>query len=98
MPDVAIGIDMADESSGSPRLGAGEILSGLGEIARDPERVLTRIIELIENLDRESVTAIGIGVPGRVDAAVGWLCRGLVDLSKIALGDRIGGGIGEGGS
>jgi len=67
------------------------------KIARDPIAVLTRIIELIENLDRESVTAIGIGVARPVDARRRLaLSGGYVDLSKIALGDSDRGGIGEG--
>ena len=92
MHDVAIGIDIGGTNLRAARVSAaGEILERVSEkITRDPNAVLTRIIELIESLDRESVTAIGIGVPGRVDARRRLaLSGGYVDLSKIALGDRI---------
>jgi predicted NBD/HSP70 family sugar kinase len=92
MHEVAIGIDIGGTNLRAARVSPeGEILERVSEkITRDPNAVLTRIIELIENLDRESVTAIGIGVPGRVDARRRLaLSGGYVDLSKMALGDRI---------
>jgi glucokinase len=92
MHDVAIGIDIGGTNLRAARVSAtGEILDRVSEkITRDPNALLTRIIELIENLDRQGVTAIGIGVPGRVDARRRLaLSGGYVDLSKIALGERI---------
>jgi glucokinase len=92
MHDVAIGIDIGGTNLRAARVSAaGEILDRVSEkITRDPNALLTRIIELIENLDRDGVTSIGIGVPGRVDARHRVaLSGGYVDLSKIALVDRI---------
>lgn len=92
MHDVAIGIDIGGTNLRAARVSAtGEILDRASErIIRDPNALLTRIIELIENLDRDGVTTVGIGVPGRVDARHRLaLSGGYVDLSKIALGDRI---------
>ena len=92
MHDVAIGIDIGGTNLRAALVsGAGEILGRVSErITRDPNALLTRIIEVVEDLDREGVTSIGIGVPGRVDARRRLaLSGGYVDLSKIALGDRI---------
>jgi glucokinase len=92
MAPVAIGIDIGGTNLRAARVsGAGEILERVSEkITRNPNAVFTRIIELIEKLDRENVRAIGIGVPGRVDARRGLaLSGGYVDLSRIALGERI---------
>ena len=92
MHDVAIGIDIGGTNLRAARVSAaGEILDRVSEkITREPNALLTRIIEVVENLDREGVTAIGIGVPGRVDARRRLaLSGGYVDLSKIALSDRI---------
>jgi predicted NBD/HSP70 family sugar kinase len=92
MHDVAIGIDIGGTNLRAARVSAaGEILDRVSEkITRDPNALLTRIIELIESLDRDGVTTVGIGVPGRVDARRRLaLSGGYVDLSKIALGDRI---------
>ena len=92
MHHVAIGIDIGGTNLRAARVSAaGEILERVSEkITRNPNAVFTRIIELIEKLDRENVTAIGIGVPGRVDARRRLaLSGGYVDLSRIALGERI---------
>ena len=92
MHDGAIGIDIGGTHLRAARVSAaGEILDRVSEkITRDPHALLSRIIELIKNLDREGVTAIGIGIPGRVDARRRLaLSGGYIDLSKVALGDRI---------
>jgi predicted NBD/HSP70 family sugar kinase len=92
MDHLAIGIDIGGTNLRAARVSAaGEILERVSEkITRNPNAVFTRIIELIEKLDRENVTAIGVGVPGRVDARRRLaLSGGYVDLSRIALGERI---------
>jgi glucokinase len=92
MHDVAIGVDIGGTNLRAALVSAaGEILDRVSEkITHDPNALLTRIIEVVEDLDREGVTAIGIGVPGRIDARRRLaLSGGYVDLSKVALGDRI---------
>jgi glucokinase len=92
MHHLAIGIDIGGTNLRAARVSAaGEILERVSEkITRNPNAVFTRIIELIEKLERENVTAIGIGIPGRVDARRRLaLSGGYVDLSRIALGERI---------
>ncbi|MFI0845903.1 ROK family protein [Mesorhizobium sp. IMUNJ 23232] len=56
----------------------------------DPKIVLERIGELIAGLDSPTVSAIGIGVPGRVDfASRKVFSGGFVNLSSVALAERI---------
>ncbi|WP_394892322.1 ROK family protein [Mesorhizobium sp. AaZ16] len=92
MSRTAIGVDI-----GGTHLRAAEISAHGGILQRaraasspDPEIVLARIIELIAGLDAASACAIGIGVPGRVDFQNrSVFSGGFVDLSKVALFDRI---------
>ncbi len=67
---TAIGVDIGGTNLRAARVtNRGEILERISErITRDPETVVGRIIDLVSRLDRPDVAAIGIGVPGRVDA------------------------------
>jgi len=94
MPDTstAIGIDIGGTNLRAARVsGADEILERVSErIDRDADTAIGRIIELVRQLDRPDVTAIGIGVPGRVDArrrAV--LSGGYLNLAGAALAERV---------
>ncbi|WEK49384.1 MAG: ROK family protein [Candidatus Kaistia colombiensis] len=94
MPDTstAIGIDIGGTNLRAARVsGAGEILERLSErIDRDADIAIGRIIELVRQLDRLDVTAIGIGVPGRVDARRRTvLSGGYLNLAGAALAERV---------
>lgn len=89
---MAIGIDIGGTNLRAARISAtGEILNRLSEkSAPDPELVLGRIAEMVRQLDTPDVAAIGVGVPGRVDARRGSvLSGGYVDLASVALAQRL---------
>ena len=88
----AIGIDIGGTNLRAALIsGSGEILRRVSEkSAPDPELVLGRIADMARLLDTPDVAAIGVGVPGRVDArrrAV--LSGGYVDLASVALAQRL---------
>jgi len=57
---------------------------------RDPETVLADCLALVEALGGPAVVAIGVGVPGQVDAASGEVFSGgYVDLSGIRFAARL---------
>ncbi|MBZ9795215.1 ROK family protein [Mesorhizobium sp. ES1-4] len=89
---TAVGIDIGGTNLRAARVSAtGEILERLSEkSAPDPELVLGRITDMVRLLDAPDVAAIGVGVPGRVDAhrhAV--LSGGYVNLASVALAQRL---------
>ncbi|AZO27777.1 MULTISPECIES: ROK family protein [Mesorhizobium] len=89
---MAIGIDIGGTNLRAARIsGAGEILKRVAEqSAPDPELVLGRIADMVRLLDTPEVAAIGVGVPGRVDARRGAvLSGGYVDLASVALQQRL---------
>src|SRR5437763_13465725 len=89
---TAIGIDIGGTNLRAARVSdTGEVLERVVEkITREPEAVVARIVELVRRLDRPSVAAIGIGVPGRVDARRRLvLSGGYLDLSKVFLAERV---------
>jgi glucokinase len=56
--------------------------------SRDPEAVLTQVVALVERLG--PVDAIGVGIPGRVDARTGAVMSGgYVDLSRLDFAARL---------
>jgi len=67
---AAIGIDVGGTNLRGARVSdAGLILDRVAEkTPSDAKAVVARIIDLVRHLDRPDVAAIGIGVPGRVDA------------------------------
>ncbi|TIY10707.1 MAG: ROK family protein, partial [Mesorhizobium sp.] len=75
---MAIGIDIGGTNLRAARIsGTGEIIDRISEkSAPDPELVLSRIGEMVRRLDAPEVAAIGIGVPGRVDAQLGAVLSG----------------------
>ncbi|MFC3326951.1 ROK family protein [Mesorhizobium cantuariense] len=89
---MAIGIDIGGTNLRAARISAsGEILERLSEkSAPDPELVLGRIADMVRRLDAPQVAAIGVGVPGRVDARRGAvLSGGYVDLASVALAQQL---------
>lgn len=100
MPDTstAIGIDIGGTNLRAARVsGAGEILERVSErIDRDANNAIGRIIDLVRQLDRPDVTAVGIGVPGRVDARRRTvLSGGYLNLAGAALAERVEAAIGK---
>lgn len=91
-PPLAIGIDIGGTNVRAACIDAsGQILERLVErTLRDPTALTSRLIALIRALDRPGITAVGIGVPGRVDARRNQvLSGGYVDLSTIPLAEAI---------
>ncbi|MBZ9706655.1 ROK family protein [Mesorhizobium sp. ESP7-2] len=89
---MAIGIDIGGTNLRAARIsGKGEILKRLSEKSTpDPELVLGRIADMVRVLDTPDVAAIGVGVPGRVDARRGAvLSGGYVNLASVALARRL---------
>ena len=90
---AAIGIDIGGTNLRAARISrTGEILERLAEkvATRDPAQLLARIGALAHQLDRPNVVAIGIGVPGRVDARRRTvLSGGYVNLSEVSLAQDV---------
>ncbi|MER8435107.1 ROK family protein [Mesorhizobium sp. M1312] len=92
LSSIAIGIDIGGTNLRAARIsGTGEILDRISEkSAPDPALVLSRIAEMVRRLDSPEVAAIGIGIPGRVDARLGAvLSGGYVNLASISLAQRL---------
>ena len=85
---TAIGVDVGGTNIRAARISnEGSVLEWKAHpTASQPELVIAQINELFRSLDDGSVKAIGIGVPGRVDAAQGHvLSGGYVDLTGAPL-------------
>lgn len=83
---MAIGIDVGGTKIRAARISAdGEIVDHLRvSSGRDPELVLSRIMEMVNKLDTPQVSAIGVGIPGRVDMRNRKaLSAGYVDFSRM---------------
>lgn len=89
---AAIGVDIGGTNLRAARVSAsGEILEHVSRTTtRDAEAVVAATLDLIARLDNADVAAIGIGVPGRVDAArQRVLSGGYVDLAAVDLSGRV---------
>ncbi len=89
---IAIGIDIGGTNLRAALVtSSGRILQRLAERSDpDPEIALGRICALIAALDQPDLTAIGVGVPGRVDSALKQvLSGGYLDLSRIDTASEI---------
>lgn len=89
---LAIGIDIGGTNVRAACIDAsGRILERLVErTLRDPAALTSRLIAMIRALDRPGITAVGIGVPGRVDARRNQvLSGGYVDLSTTPFAEAI---------
>jgi glucokinase len=83
---VAIGVDIGGTNMRAARISRrGEILDKkIIAGSRDPGTAIELITGLIRGMDGPDVAAIGIGVPGRVDAKAGKvLSGGFLDLSGV---------------
>lgn len=77
-PSVAIGLDIGGTNMRVARISSsGEILAKkVVAGSRDPETAIALVTQLIAEMDGPEVVAIGVGVPGRVDAATGEVLSG----------------------
>lgn len=88
----AIGIDIGGTHLRAARVAADcKVLAiAKAESARDPETVLARCLDLIEQVRGPDVVGIGVGVPGQVIAASRKvLSGGYVDLSGLPFAERL---------
>src|SRR5262245_26165200 len=84
----AIGIDIGGTNVRTARISpGGTILAKRSErTTRDALALLERLAGLISDMSDDTTVAVGIGVPGRVDALRGIvLSGGYVDLSAVPL-------------
>jgi glucokinase len=84
---TAIGIDVGGTQIRAARISAaGEVLAWTAQpTAAEPSLAVAQIRELLGSLDDSSVSAIGIGVPGRVDTeSKRVLSGGYVDLAGFS--------------
>ena len=89
---TAIGVDVGGTNIRAARIseGGGILEWKAHPTAIQPNLVVAQISELLQSLDDGSVTAIGIGLPGRVDAAGGHvLSGGYVDLTGAPLAVKL---------
>lgn len=90
---TALGIDVGGTNLRIAEIdAAGRILSRHAErVTNGREAFPNRLAELIANYRSPSVKAIGIGIPGRVDAAAGLvLSAGYLDIGGLPLATRLG--------
>jgi glucokinase len=90
---TAIGIDVGGTQIRAAHVSAtGDVLAWTAEpTATGPLEVIAQLRALVRQLDGPGVAAIGIGVPGRVDARRGHiLSGGYIDLSGHSLAEAIG--------
>lgn len=89
---LAIGIDIGGTHIRAGRVdGAGRILAQARlPSSADPRVVLDRCLDLVQQVNAPGVAAIGIGIPGQVDAAARMaLSGGYVDLSGLPFADLV---------
>jgi glucokinase len=89
---TSIGIDIGGTNIRAARISAdGRVLAqASGSTARSAAGVLADLEKFIEDLREPSTVAIGIGIPGRVDARTGQIFSGgFVDLSDMDVSGRI---------
>lgn len=92
MADEAIGLDIGGTRMRAARISADGVIldKKIIEGCREPGRALDMFCDLIRAFDGPDVRAIGIGVPGRVDARSGAvLSGGFLDLSCVDVKGRI---------
>ena len=89
---ATIGLDIGGTHLRAARVGAdGTVLARARDASdRDPGTVLARCLRLIDAVRDDSVTAVGIGVPGQVIAEERRvLSGGYVDLSGLPFAERV---------
>jgi glucokinase len=89
---TAIGIDIGGINIRAARISASGSILGHQSVptAGSPEDVLADLEKFIEELREPSTAAVGMGIPGRVDARTGQIFSGgFVDLSGMDVSGRI---------
>eukprot|EP01037_Dinobryon_pediforme_P023552 gene23552-25039_t len=95
---ATIGVDIGGTNLRAARISAdGTIEARISErITRDPAIVTERVIELVRHLDTPDVVAVGVGIPGRVDARRRRvLSGGYIDLSLKPFAAEVEAGVGK---
>ncbi len=95
---ATIGVDIGGTNLRAARISAdGTIEARISErITRDPAVVTERVIELVHHLDTPDVVAVGVGIPGRVDARRRKvLSGGYIDLSLKPFADEVEAAVGK---
>lgn len=90
---TALGIDVGGTNLRVAEIdAAGRILSHHAErVTKGRDAFLARLVELVATRRSPDVAAIGIGIPGRVDAAIGQvLSAGYLDLGGLPLAALLG--------
>lgn len=94
----AIGVDVGGTQVRAARVSAaGDVLAWTARPTQtDPTLVVAQIESLVREIDAPQVAAIGVGVPGRVDARRGRiLSGGYIDLSGHSLAEILGSALGR---
>src|SRR4030095_11240056 len=89
---TASGVDIGGTNIRAARISSfGEALEwATHPTASQPSLVSAQIGDLVRSLDDKNVKAIGIGIPGRVDARLGrTLSGGYVDLASVSLASAL---------
>ena len=92
MPDCTIGVDIGGTNIRAARISSSGAILRKKIVAgsRDCHTAIGLIADLIREMGGSEATAIGIGVPGRVDAVNGMvLSGGYLDLSGCDFKQRI---------
>jgi glucokinase len=95
---TAIGVDVGGTQVRAGQVSAaGDVLAWAAQPTEaDPTRVVAQIGALVREIDAPDVAAIGVGVPGRVDARQGRiLSGGYIDLSGHSLSHILGRALGR---
>lgn len=88
---AVLGIDIGGTHLRGARVEGGRIMARAAQPSHaDPAEVLARVLALVAGLRDDSVTALGIGVPGQVHAATRRVVSGgYVDLSGFDFAGRV---------
>ncbi|MGV1836108.1 ROK family protein [Rhizobium rhizogenes] len=92
MPETAIGVDIGGTNIRAALVSdRGEILKKLSDrTPTDPLHVVERVVAMVGELDVTGAAGIGVGIPGRVDAASRTiLSGGILNLAGIDFADRL---------
>ncbi|MDR3375904.1 MAG: ROK family protein [Ancalomicrobiaceae bacterium] len=96
-PATALGIDVGGTNLRIAEIGAtGTILSRHGErVTKGREAFVARLTELVASHRSSNVRAVGVGIPGRVDAAAGLvLSAGYLELAGLPLAATLAAAVG----
>lgn len=91
MAACAIGIDIGGTHVRAARVEADGTLGPVTRApsSRDPEAVIARALQLIDEIGLDGVAAIGVGVPGQVEPGGRILSGGFVNFAGVDLAGRL---------